>query len=78
MVGKTKHSERFWRSFLVSIRDIDGLAEKPKKERMVQGVEYCDTEWLKKTFIRGLRQVATEIGMYAWLWNQLTEDEIKN
>ena len=76
--GRSRPSERFWRSFLASVRNIEGFEPAPKRGRMVNGVEYCDTEWLKSTFIKGLRVVACEIGLYAWLWNQLTEAEIKN
>jgi len=78
MAGKARHTERAWRSFLASVRDIDGMGDKPTRGRTVQGVEYIDIDWLKKTFVRGLRDVAIEIGMCAWLWNQLTEDEVKN
>ena len=73
-----KYTESAWRCFLASVRDIEGFEPKPKRGRMVGGVEYCDTDWLKSTFVRGLRTIACEIGGYAWSWNQLTEDETKN
>jgi hypothetical protein len=66
-----------WRSFLHSLRGIEGSADKPNTVT-VCGVQYVDPEWIKKTFIRGLRSWAIEIGMAAWSWNQLTGDEIKN
>ena len=76
--GRSRPQERFWRAFLASVRDIDGFEPKPKRGRTVNGVEYCDVDWLKSTFIKGLRVVACEIGVYAWCWNQLTEEETKN
>jgi hypothetical protein len=76
--GKEKRNEQAWRSFLCGVRDIEGMAQKPPRGRMVNGVEYVDPDWLRQTFVRGLKDVAIEIGIYCWLWNQLTEDEVKN
>ena len=70
--------ERMWRYFLHGLRDIkhwsDG--EVPKKD--FNGVEYVDPTWIKKTFVKHLREVALDIGRYVWAFNQLTEKEIKN
>lgn len=76
--GKNDRSEEmFWRSFLCSCRNIDPWPEKlPKKN--INGVEYVEAQYIKTNFIRGLREVAVEIGLQAWMWNRLSEEETKN
>lgn len=75
--GVRRGNEFHWRAFLHGLRDIkDWPTEVPK--RMVGKVEYVDPEWIKNTFIRGLRQVAVNVGLVAIAFNQLTEDETKN
>ena len=72
--GELKASELAWRSFLATCRGVEGWPDEVPK-----GADgYVDKAWLKATFAKGLRRVACEIGMYAWQWNQLTEDEVKN
>ena len=72
-----KYEEMFWRSFIHGLRDIKGWPDTVEKKN-VGGVEYVRPEWIKKTFIRGLRSVALDIGSQVWSWNNLTEEEIKN
>ena len=64
-----------WRCFLSGLRDVS-WQDKPEK-RDVDGVSYVDPSWIKKTFVRGLRSVALEIGMYVWQFNRMTEDEAR-
>lgn len=73
-----KGSQLAWQSFLASVVDIrdPGFGDIPKTQQ--SGSERVDPKWLRETFVRGLRNVATEIGFIAWSWNQLTEDEVKN
>lgn len=72
-----RSGERYWRAFLVGLRDISGWPEAPKKRR-VGDVEYVDPQWLKANFVRGLRHIGIEAGMVCWFWNQFTEAEAKN
>lgn len=69
--------EMFWRAFLASCR---GISPWPEKLPMIEvnDVSYVDPSYLKKTFIRSLQQVAIDIGIQAWFWNRLTEEETKN
>lgn len=67
-----------WRAFLLSLRDIEGWDGEEIPKRKVSNVEYVDQQWIKRNFIRGLRPIALEVGLVAYLWNQLTETEIKN
>lgn len=67
-----------WRSFLTSLRDIEGWESGEIPKRKVGGVEYIDPSWLRKTFVRGLRKIALEVGLAAYFWNMLTETETKN
>lgn len=64
-----------WRCFLSGLRDVS-WNEKPEK-RDIDGVSYVDPSWSKKIFVRGLRTVALEIGMYVWQFNRMTEDEAR-
>ena len=49
-----------------------------EKKKMVNNVEYVDSAWLAKTFIRGLSKVAINIGAHVWAFNIVTDEEIKN
>ena len=71
-----RHEEVRWRYFLHSVRGIDGWPEEPKKTK-IGDTEYIAPDWLKSTFIKNLRLVALEIGTRAYLWNQLSEDDVK-
>lgn len=72
-----KANEMRWRCFLWGLRDINGWPEVvPKKAR--GDVEYVDPDWLKATFVRGLRAVAIWVGGAAWAFNSVTDAEIKN
>lgn len=73
----TRINEMFWRCFLVGLRDVQNWPGKPEK-RSVGGIEYVSPEWIKSQFIRGLRDVAQDIGSQIFYWNRLTDEEIKN
>jgi hypothetical protein len=75
--GAVKMSELKWRSFCSSLRGIEGWGSEIPT-RKVMGVDYVDPDWIAKTFVRGLRQVALDVGMVCWAWNQLTDGEQKN
>lgn len=63
-----------WRAFLASVRDISTFGQEQPQKRG----ERVDAQWLKEHCGRGMRLVALDVGMVAWRWNQLTEDEAKN
>lgn len=69
-----------WRCFLCSVRGINNWANSNEKIPTIDrhGVSYVDPDWLSKTFVRGLRYTALHVGMLAWAFNNLTEDESKN
>ena len=70
-------NEAAWRCFLSGLRGIQGWAEEaPTIKR--GNIEYVDPAWLAKTFARGLRPVAIEVGFAIFRFNQLTGDETKN
>ena len=73
----TRYEEAAWRCFLAGVRGIRSWSDDPPRVKR-DGVEYVDPAWLAKTFARGLRAIAVEIGSFVYHWNQLTEDEIKN
>ncbi len=81
--------ELCWRCFLHGLRDIrggptteitdrDGQKRQGVPKKMVDGIEYVDPAWLQRTFVAHLRDVATEIGLVIWRWNQLPPDDAKN
>ena len=51
--------------------------EKPKTKN-INGVEYIDPSWLVNNFNRGLRNIAIDIGRQIYMFNSVTEEEIKN
>lgn len=70
-------NQRAWRMFLHGLRDIEGWpTEVPKRKR--GEVEFVDVDWLKRTFIRELRDVAIQIGTVVLHFNRMTETETKN
>lgn len=75
---REKPNEKSWRAFLAALRGIEGWPENPIPTRKVNDVEYVDPTWIKKHFVRGLRLVANDAGVIAWMWNQMTEAEVKN
>ena len=81
--------ELCWRSFLACLRDIrhgpttevlgsDGQRNQGVPRKLVDGHEYVDPDWLSRTFVGPLREVAIEIGLVAWAWQQLTPGDVKN
>jgi hypothetical protein len=80
--------EKHWRAFLHGVREIengptisvvkDGRTIKTTPKTEINGVEYVDSQWLSSTFIRGLRNVAIEIGAVCYHWNQMSETDVKN
>ena len=71
--------ELYWRSFLASIRAIEGWPGSSKiPTKDIGGVEYLDPSWLKANFVRGLREIAVEVGRVAWHWQQVDDEEAKN
>jgi hypothetical protein len=75
--GKVQTEQLCWSCFLYGLRGIDNWFEEvPTRE--VDGVTYVKPDYIKKTFVKNLRQVAVNVGMYIHLWNQITEDEVKN
>lgn len=74
-----KRSELYWRSFLLSVKNITAFdcKDAPKVQR--KGRDYLDPDWLSERFAYGeLRKVAKEIGMLAYSWNQVQAGELKN
>lgn len=74
---KFREEEARWRCFCWGLRDIKGWPVEVKKIKR-GSVEYVDPKWIAETFVRGLRKVALTVGMSVWMFNQLTEEEIKN
>lgn len=72
-----KNTERCWRFFLHGLRDIENWPGGVEK-RKIGELEYVDPAWLRRTFIRDLRDVAIQVGQVIIAYNRLTEDEIKN
>jgi len=70
-------NERLWRMFLHGLRGLENFPGEVKM-RKVGDLEYVDTAWLRRTFIRDLRTVACQVGMVIMHYNALTEEEIKN
>ena len=70
-------TQRFWRMFLHGLRGIENWSGKVET-RKVGDIEYVDPAWLRKTFVRDLRQVAIQVGTVIMSYNSLTEEEIKN
>lgn len=74
--AKGSISQMAWRAFLSSVRDISPWSTKP--EMVKRGdVEYVAPDWLRAQFVRGLRSIAVEIGLYAWSFNRLTDNEVR-
>lgn len=76
-----RRKELHWRCFLAGLRDVKGLGGDPDfvaPKRKVGDIEYVDQPWLRRTFIRGLRPVALDVGSMTFVWNQFTEDDAKN
>lgn len=67
-----------WRAFVASMRNVEDFPGGPVPKKKVGDVEYVDPAWLRNNFSRGLRDVALDVGFVAWMWNQITEEEIKN
>jgi hypothetical protein len=74
-----------WYAFLHSVRDIRNHGWTPaalpgKKLPKVtrDGVEYVDPQWLASVMVGPLRRCAIELGLIAYHWNQLSEDDAKN
>lgn len=75
--AEPRNQELRWRSFCWSLRDLKGWPTKvPKVDRA--GVDYVDPEWIQETFVRGLRAAAMFVGQHAWLFNTLSDGEVKN
>lgn len=75
--GNTDSHELRWRAFVSALRGIENWSEEVPTHK-IDGVEYVDPRWIKKTFVRGLRNIALDVGLVAYLWNMMTEAEIKN
>lgn len=71
------HNELGWSCFLHAVRDIENFPGDVPKIKRGQ-VEYVDPVWLKANFVMGLRNIAVNVGLIAWRWNQITETDIKN
>jgi len=70
-------TERMWRMFLHGLRGIENWPG--KVEMRTQGeLEYVDPAWLRRTFVKDLREVALQVGSVVLAYNRLTEEEIKN
>lgn len=68
-----RSEDRSWRAFLAGLRDVNGWpGPVPKTEGRV------DRDWLRKTFVGSLRKVALAVGGAVLVYNNTTEDEIKN
>ena len=76
--SEVKSAQLAWRSFIAGLRDIKDGPWDDVPKRKVDGVEYVDPMWIGKTFVRGMRDVAEQVGSATWAWNQLTEDDAKN
>lgn len=76
--GKERRKELFWRSFMAGLRGIENGPWKDVPKKSVDGVEYIDPAWIARTFVRGLRDVALDIGWVVYRWNQLQDDDVKN
>lgn len=72
-----KFSERMWRMFLHGLRGIENWPGKVDTIK-IGDIEYVDPEWLRRNFIRGLRDTAIQVGAVVLNYNRLTEEEIKN
>lgn len=72
-----KLSERCWRFFLHGIRKVENWSGQVEM-RKVGDLDYVDPAWLRRTFIRDLRDVAIQVGQVVLAYNRLTEEEIKN
>lgn len=72
-------NQRHWRAFIASLRDIKNWQGNGKiPTRKVGDVDYVDPNWIHSTFVRGLRDVAIQVGAVALGWQNVTEDEAKN
>jgi len=74
-----------WHIFLHSVRDIknagsltDSLPDRRPKKVTIGGVEYVDPEWLANVMRGHLRMCAKELGLIAYAWNQMTDEDAKN
>ncbi len=75
--GKLKPQELQWRAFLGACRDIRNWPTDVPKVRKGE-IEIVDASWLRNNFVLGLRAIALDVGSVAWMWNQFSEDDIKN
>ena len=71
-----KVSQLGWRSFIGALRGVEPWSDKAETVK-IGDTEYCAPAWIKRTFIRGLRDIACEVGLYAWAFNRLTDDEVR-
>lgn len=72
-----RSNERMWRMFLHGLRGIENWPSKVET-RKVGDLEYVDPAWLRRTFVRELREIAIQVGAVILTYNRLTEEEIKN
>jgi len=74
-----------WFAFLHSVREIRNhgwtpaaLPDKKIPKVTRDGVEYVDPAWLALVMVGPLRRCAIELGLIAYHWNQLSEQDAKN
>lgn len=72
-----RFAERCWRFFLHGLRDIENWPGKVDTHQ-VGDLTYVDPAWLRRTFVKDLRDVAIQVGQVVLSYNRLTEEEIKN
>lgn len=74
-----RSAEARWRCFNLGLRDIEHWTDNdellPKVKRW--GVDYVDPKWIQETFVGHLRRVALDVGNLVWLFNQISEDDVK-
>jgi hypothetical protein len=66
-----------WGAFLASVRGIENGPGQAATHQ-VNGTTYVKPEWLRNTFVRGLREVAVEVGRVSLFWNSVTDTDAKN
>jgi len=72
--GSIRREERFWRLFLAGVRGIQPWQDEiPRDER-----GRIKTSWLSNAFAGPVRRAAQSIGVCVFVFNNLTDEEIKN
>jgi hypothetical protein len=67
-----------WRAFLAGLRGIENFGSGSVPKKKVGEIEYVDPAWLRERFSGANRGIALGVGLAAWIWNQLRDDDVKN